>query len=87
MVAIGVSQREGSLQLLFASFGLSFSTTALPYFSVDIIQHSVPSTVSTLCINAPRYISGTSELSPFNLNTALIPSIVFIGVAGIANTL
>ena len=56
------------------------------YLSAYIIQHSVPSTVSTYFIDAPRYISGFSSLSNFNLNAALITSIVFIGVANIANT-
>ena len=87
MVAIGVLQREGSLQLLFASLSLTFSTEALAYFSAYIIHHSVPYVVYTLCIDVPRHISVTSALSPFNLNTALTPTIFFIGVADIANTL
>ena len=56
MVAIGVSQQEGSMQLLFASSTLTFYTAALNYLFADIIQHSVPSAVSTFYINAPRYI-------------------------------
>ena len=87
MVAIGVSQQKGSLQLLFASFSLTFSTADLTYLSADIIQHSMPSAVSIFFIDAPRYISGTSALLPFNLNIALIPLLVFIDVADIANTL
>ena len=87
MVAIGVSQREGNLKLLFDSLSSTLSTEALTNFYADIIQHSVPSAVSTFCVDATMYISGTSDLSPFNLNTALIPSIVFIGVYDISNTL
>ena len=48
---------------------------SLKYFYADIIQHFVPSAVSTLFIDAPRYISVTSVLSLFNLNTYLIPLI------------
>ena len=82
-----VLQQEVDLQLLFDSLSSTLSKAALKYFSADIIQHSVQSTVSTFCIDAPRYISGTSALSPFNLNISLIPLIVLIGVANIANTL
>ena len=86
MVPIGVSQREDSLQLLFASLSSTFSTAALKYFSADIKQYSVPFAVSIFCIYAHRYISGTSALTSFNLNTDLIPSIVPIDVADIDNT-
>ena len=87
MVRKGVLQRDGSLFSLLDHFNSTFYTAAFTYFSDDIVQKFVPSAVSVVCIVEPRYMLGISALSTFNLNTDLIPSIVFIGSSDMASTL
>ena len=64
---------------LLASIASRFTTVALEYFLADIDQHLVPPFVSNFSSDAPRYMPGGSDFSPFSLNNHLIPSVVFMG--------
>ena len=80
---MGVSHLEVNLNPLLANLASTLSMTNLTYVSDDIVQHFVPLAVSSSDNDEPRYMSGFSALSPFSLNTTMIPSIVFIGSAAI----
>ena len=72
---------------LLVSVASRFTTAALTFILADINQHLVPPLVLTCSSGSPRYMSGGFDLSPFSLNTHLIPLIVFMGKQLITSTL
>ena len=76
----------GSCMSLLASVASRFTAAALTYVLADIDQHLVPPFVSTCSSDAHRYMLGGSTLSPFSLNTHLIPLLFFMRMQLITST-
>ena len=71
---------------LLAIVDSRFTTTDLTHFLANIDENFVLPFVWTCSSDAPRYILGGSDLSPFSFNTHFIPYIIFMETQLITST-